>query len=294
MELFMKLFSRGLLAALLLLSAPVLANDISNGSYSTTDGSNTAAPPNGWPAGMAPNNVEPSARANMGATARWWERANPKLATTGSAGAYVLTPSNTSYPTGYTQGEVYCGKANFASVGADTLNVNGLGAKNIYLNLQQIAAYQIQIGEEFCAAYDGALNSSAGGFQLLFPTSAHGVLALSDQSGCGGACTFPSSAGRWELVDNHYIITFTYTGPGSVSSNAITLGPLPAAPPTGINVICTAFDGAVSGTPDGIVGYIAAGSTNLGFRPTDGSVTFYTYNNLGSAVISTTCIIPRS
>lgn len=162
---------RALFGALLLLSAPAWANDISNGSYSTTDGGNNAAPPNGWPAGMFPNQVEPSARANMGATKRWWERANPTLSTTGSAGAYVLTPSNAAYPTAYTQGEVYCAKSNFAAVGNDTLNVNGLGAKPIYASgassIARIPASAILSGAQFCVAYDSALNTGAGGFQLI-------------------------------------------------------------------------------------------------------------------------------
>lgn len=168
----MRFFGRALLCALILLSAPAMADDLSNGSWSTTDASNTAAPPNGWPAGMFPNQVEPAARSIMGGVRRWWERANPNLSTTGSAGAYVLTPSNTSYPTAYTQGEVYCAKANFASVGNDTLNVNSLGAKPIYSlsgsnTIAKIPANAILSGAMFCAGYDSALNSGAGGFQLL-------------------------------------------------------------------------------------------------------------------------------
>ena len=67
----MRMIRRALLCVLLLLPSAVLADDISNGSYSTTDGSNNSAPPNGWPSGMFANQVEPAARANMGATKRW-------------------------------------------------------------------------------------------------------------------------------------------------------------------------------------------------------------------------------
>jgi hypothetical protein len=165
-----KLLLLGLLAGLLF-SHIALADDISNGSWNTVDGSNSAAPPNGWPAGMFPNQVEPTARSNMGGVKRWWERANPTLNTTGSGGAYVLTPSNTSYPTAYTQGEVTCAKANFTSVGNDTLNVNGLGAKALYVRgtsgMVRIGANAIVNGQQFCGAYDSALNSGAGGFQVL-------------------------------------------------------------------------------------------------------------------------------
>ena len=165
------LWARFLLPLVLAISAPALADDISNGSYSTTDSLNNSAPPAGWPSGMYPSEVEPTARANMGATARWWERANPTLTTTGSAGAYALTTSNVLYPTAYKQGEVYCAKANFTSVGSDTLAVNSLAALPLYqpsgTGPTAVVAGQIHSGAMFCAAYDAALNSGAGGFQLL-------------------------------------------------------------------------------------------------------------------------------
>ena len=120
---------------------------------------------------MFPNAVEPTARSNMGAVARWWERENVPLATTGSAGSYAISPSNSLYPTAYTQGEVLCGKANFTSVGGDTLNYNGLGAMPLYKPSSTgpvvIAVGDLPAGQFFCSAYDGALNSAAGGFQVL-------------------------------------------------------------------------------------------------------------------------------
>lgn len=162
-------------------------SDISNGNWSTTDGSNTAAPPNGWPTGMAPNTVEATAQAGMGATKRWWERANAGISTTGSAGAYVLTPTNVSYPTAYTQGEVYGAKANFTSVGNDTLNVNGLGAKKIYIQGASgptaITAGAIVSAQQFLVSYDSALNAAAGGFQLLSAPSTATVTVVSGNVG---------------------------------------------------------------------------------------------------------------
>lgn len=170
----MKKIYFALSAALMIAAIPAFADDLSNGSWSTTDGNNTGAPPNGWPSGVFPNQVEPISRATMGAVKRWWERANPTLSTTGSGGHYVITPSNTSYPTAYTQGEVYCGKANFSSLGNDDLNYNGLGAKPIYVagaaSIAKIGANAILSGAQFCAAFDGALNAGGGGFQLLTVT----------------------------------------------------------------------------------------------------------------------------
>ncbi|WP_298800093.1 hypothetical protein [uncultured Devosia sp.] len=198
----MRMIRRALLCVLLLLPSAVLADDISNGSYSTTDGSNNSAPPNGWPSGMFANQVEPAARANMGATKRWWERANPTLSTTGSAGAYVITTTNTAFPTTYSQGEIYCAKANFTSVGSDTLKINSLGAKPIYVNtgssIVAIGAGQIVSGGQFCAAYDGTLNSGSGGFQILsatYPDLSAFLKANSNLSDVSSAATARSNLG---------------------------------------------------------------------------------------------------
>lgn len=227
----MRLIGRALLSALLLLSAPAFADDVSNGSYSTTDGGNNASPPNGWPAGMFPNQVEPSARANMGAVKRWWERANPTLSTTGSAGAYVITPSNTAYPTAYTQGEVICGKANFTSVGSDTLNVNGLGAKPIYTNLGSLTALTagaIFNASQFCVSYDGALNAGSGGWQLISATIPGGFLkSTNNLSDVGSASTSRTNLGlgnaATKSVANNSNSTVPTLDGSSISNNDIAV-----------------------------------------------------------------------
>lgn len=70
-------------------------SDISTTSWSEVDGSNNQTPPDGWPSvTMLPNQVEPTARAGMGATKRWYNRINPTYAATQStADAYVWSPS---------------------------------------------------------------------------------------------------------------------------------------------------------------------------------------------------------
>lgn len=81
-------------------------SDISTTSWSEVDNSNSQTPPEGWPsATMLPNQVEPTARAGMGAQKRWYNRLNPVYgATQSTADAYVWTP--TQAITGYNLYEV--------------------------------------------------------------------------------------------------------------------------------------------------------------------------------------------
>lgn len=144
--------------------------DISDSDWSETDASNTQPSPNGWQNGTFFNQVEPIGRATMGAIKRFWDRINSVVTTTGSSGTYTYTPTNTSYPTAYVQGETYSFKADKASAGNDVININILGAINIYkatpAGIIQIAANDIVTGAHISGQIDTSLNSSAGGFLI--------------------------------------------------------------------------------------------------------------------------------
>ena len=77
------------------------------------------------------------------------------IATTGSANAYVLTP--TPAITAYATGQVFWGIANFTNTGACTLNVSGIGAKSIKKinGTADPASGDITNGQVFCVVYDG-------------------------------------------------------------------------------------------------------------------------------------------
>lgn len=101
--------------------------DLGSASWSEIDDSNNAVPPNGWPEGMAPSDVNNSARAQMGGEKRWWDRSNSTQTTTGTSTAYVLTYAST-------ESALYDGEETsfvlHATCGATpTLNRDGLGAK---------------------------------------------------------------------------------------------------------------------------------------------------------------------
>lgn len=141
-------------------------SDISNAFWSETDSSNNSASPNGWAVGtMLPNQVEPTGQMMMGAIKRSWDRINGTVTSGGSANAQTLTYSVA--PPSYVTGEVYTFKAGASNSGATTLNVNALGAKNVYKlgssGPEAAVSGDIVSGNVYIAVYDGTE------FQLLNP-----------------------------------------------------------------------------------------------------------------------------
>lgn len=132
--------------------------ELSGSNYSETDASNNAAAPNGMPEGMAPSGVNDSWRAATGALQRFWNRVNGRYASTGSTPNYVLTP--TVALAAYVTGERYSFRANFTCGATPTLNISGLGAKNIkkFVNgttKANLAANDIMSGQAVTVEYDG-------------------------------------------------------------------------------------------------------------------------------------------
>ena len=150
------------LALLLALALPLNAAELNNsgsGQWSETDSSNTSASPDGWPVGLAPNQVRGVGQAMMGAIKRAWDRSNCTVTSGGSSNAYTYTPTNASFPTAIVTGEAFCFKANFTNTSAATLAINGLTAKNIYKQgvsgPTALTGGEIQSGQLVKVAYDG-------------------------------------------------------------------------------------------------------------------------------------------
>lgn len=156
-----------------------MPNDLNNATWSDVDASNTSASPNGFPAGTTGTQDLAIGRQMMGGLKRFWNRINGTVTSTGSANAYVYTPVNASFPIAYVTGERYCFKANFANTGAATLNINGLGAKNIFKQSPSgptaLTGAEIQSGQMVDCVYDGTQ------FQIIatFPVIASRSLAKS-------------------------------------------------------------------------------------------------------------------
>jgi len=91
---------------------------------------------------------------------------------TGAAGAYSITnsPAMTTVGEAYQPGRTYVFKANHASTGATTLNVDGLGAKSIKVKVtQDTVANSIKIDQIVTVIYDGInfqMVSAVGGSSI--------------------------------------------------------------------------------------------------------------------------------
>src|SRR5690348_6912323 len=72
-------------------------------SYSTTPSANNATPPDGWPEGMQPSDVNNSAREMMARLREWYQDAewlnlnHASVCTSGSGDTFILTGNFTSY-----------------------------------------------------------------------------------------------------------------------------------------------------------------------------------------------------
>jgi hypothetical protein len=123
--------------------------DLGSPSWSEIDASNNAVPPNGWPEGMVPSDVNNSARSQMGGEKRWWDRSNSTQTTTGTSTAYVLTYAST-------ESALYDGEETsfvlHVSCGATpTLNRDGLGAKFLRRYDRATTAYVSVAAGDFLA-----------------------------------------------------------------------------------------------------------------------------------------------
>lgn len=110
---------------------------------------------------MLPSQVEPTARAMMGAIKRWLNRLHGTQTSGGTANAHTLTYSVA--PTSLVAGDRYTFKAGATNTGATTLNINSLGAIAVQVNGNACAGGEIVSGYYHEVCFDGT------NFQLLNP-----------------------------------------------------------------------------------------------------------------------------
>jgi len=180
-----------------------VANDINQSTWSPTDASNSSTPPNGWPEGMNPAQVDDAARMMMGAIKRLWQEEGPTITSGGSANAQTLT--HTVSHAAYVQGDKFCFIAGATNTSATTLNVDGLGATSILQGAAALTGGEIVSGSVVLVAFDGT------NFQLLANSS--GSLAFT-------GITVPTVTGG---TATNSTLTLRSTSNGSPSGDSVTV-----------------------------------------------------------------------
>lgn len=118
-----------------------------------TDANNTGR----WPEGMLGGDINDAGRAMEGYLSRWYRDISGVLAATGSSNAFALTSSRTI--SSLFDGLRMTFRANHAITGAATLNLNGLGAKDIKrFNGSALASGDIISGQPVDVIYSSALD----------------------------------------------------------------------------------------------------------------------------------------
>jgi hypothetical protein len=126
-------------------------------NWSTVAATNaTADPAINWQEGQNPNTVNDSARAMMAAVAAWRSQLSGQAASGGASNAYTLTSPSGHAFSAYLSGIRVAFFANHTNTAAATLNVDGLGAKNLRkLGATALSAGDIKTGDFIEAVYDG-------------------------------------------------------------------------------------------------------------------------------------------
>lgn len=190
-------------------------SDLGNNTYwNEQDASNNAAVPNGWPEGMAPSGVNNSARADKGALKRFWNRNNSTKTTSGSLSVYTLTYDVAA-------ASLYDGEEHsfvlHTTCGANpTLNINGLGAKNIrklvVTTWTNLAAGDVVTGQPLRVRY----NLADDKFDIIPPVvTTAPTKAPGDNTTAVATTAFVTAAvatGVASVTIRTYVQTFTTSG----------------------------------------------------------------------------------
>lgn len=135
--------------------------------WSETAGNNATSDSNvNWAEGMAPSQVNDSARAEMASFAKWRDDNSGALVTGGTTTAFTITSNQVS--TGNTNGYTIAARFNATADTSATLNVDGQGAAPIQMVAgSNLLGQEIQAGETWRFQYSStgtAWLALAGGY----------------------------------------------------------------------------------------------------------------------------------
>lgn len=143
---------RSLLALFLVVAPPAFAANNISEWFGTDASNNTGSAPNFPVEGMAPSSVNDTMRTIYGAVARWYQDTNGTLESAGTGNTYTLTTNNSHAALGDQSALAFL--VDRANTGAATLNVDGLGAKDLRLNGANIASGYLVADTVVVVAYN--------------------------------------------------------------------------------------------------------------------------------------------
>ena len=190
-----------------------------------------------------------------------------------SGTANVLAITLTPAPAAYADGQLFIVRANATNSGSATLNVNGLGAKTIYIvddsvGPDTLIGGEIIGGATFLFQYNGALNS----FYLLNPA----LIPLAYlQQGTTAGTVMRSNGTRW--TKSTATFADTYTASNLLYSNGANT----------VTGLATANNGVLvtdgSGVPSISSTLPALTTSSITFNPTTGGIVGTTTNDNAAA-----------
>lgn len=159
-------------------------------SWSTSPSSNNAAPPNGWPEGMAAAAVNDTARQMMADLVREFQ-VNAVKVLASVAGTNTITGSLTPDLASYSAGMMVIFTPANTITGAATLNIDSLGALDI-----QKANGDALVSGDLVAGIPALLllDSGADDWILLNPQTLHGTAVTVDNAVTGGSLSISGAA----------------------------------------------------------------------------------------------------
>lgn len=130
-------------------------SELTSANWSETAASNNAAPPNGFPEGMNPSDVNNGERENMSALKKWFNRTSVTLTLGGGTTAYTAAPAVAL--AAYAD-EIWTWIMPSTNAVTATLNISTLGARNIQKFIAgawaDVAAGDLPSGAYIAAKYD--------------------------------------------------------------------------------------------------------------------------------------------
>jgi hypothetical protein len=178
----------------------------------------------------------------MGAVKRSWSRDHAATGVTVGGTGNAVTLTYAVGPTAYVQGEKFAFKATAANTGAATVNVQGLGAKNVFrkttTGVAACAGGEIQAGDIVELEYDGTQFQIVGAHSLFGDYAEGSWTPAIGGSTTPGTQTYAVQVGRYIRVGNLVTVWFNIAlsakDPATAGSLRITGLPFTASSVSGM------------------------------------------------------------